>query len=126
MPLFLALPLQLGKDVHVIDTGCHSILMVPYFLHLLTEDAKKKTAIMCTTSNWPGGLAALLLGVYANSRSWPDYEKELKLGKCDPLVKPGGLVVVEPSACALRQSWTIGQCITNVNVWRTNSRKSTT
>jgi hypothetical protein len=98
VPLFLALPLQLGKDVHVIDTGCNSILMVPYFLQHLTEDAKKKTSVMCTTNNWPGGLAALLIGVYANSRSWPDYEKELKMGN-GPLVKPGGLVVVEPLAC---------------------------
>ena len=94
MPLFLALPLQGGKDVHVIDAGCNSIVMVPYFLNHLTEDAKKKTSIMCTTNEWPGGLAALLIGVYANTRSWQDYERELKIGKCGPLVKPGGLVVV--------------------------------
>lgn len=71
----------MGKEVRVLDTGCNSIQMVPYIMGALSEDAKKKTAILCTTNNWPGGLAALLLGVYGNTSSLREYEMELKLGK---------------------------------------------
>ena len=79
----------MGKEVRVLDTGCNSIQLVPYLMAALSEDAKEKTAVLCTTNNWPGGLSALLLGVYANASTLREYELELKLGKCGPLFKPG-------------------------------------
>jgi hypothetical protein len=64
----------MGKELHLLLTGCNTINICPALLAQLPKPSHKSVWILCTSTKWPGDLATFLWHLYGTFVQVGDFQ----------------------------------------------------